>query len=287
MKNLYVITWGATFNDNYNYGSNIEFLDSNFVKFSSPFMPAGKTIKTWYSETAYQLNRDSPMLPLLKKNQVYNINLVAEYDQKDVALLVVEFFNINGDTIKKIHFEDLNGDFEYPKEAMRYEVKLVNKKHKNIIFKYLIIRDKGIKENFDLLVQDNFDIIQLKENKKEILKNNIVIMKKNTQTICLSIRENQNYIFILCGRNENNWLKVTNFIFSEIKNNYCENTIINFIGGSQFNLLDKKYKMLPMIFKLLFYNYDVQSTLDTDVYNNLENKLLINQYSIDILKATN
>ena len=51
MNRMYRIKWGIDFNDNYNYGAKIAYTSSGDVAYSSPLMPPGVSIKSWYSKT--------------------------------------------------------------------------------------------------------------------------------------------------------------------------------------------------------------------------------------------
>lgn len=157
-----MIKWGIDFNDNYNYGANIRLLENDSIRFSSPFMPTGTPIKTWYSRTEFHSARKSPMLPLLMNGKGYNIQVQAEFDTVDAVQLVIEFFNVNNDSIEKRHFKELEGHFIFPEEAVSYNIQLVNKKHEFILFKYLTIFSDSLKERYEVKTTEGTEAIFLR-----------------------------------------------------------------------------------------------------------------------------
>lgn len=145
---MYRIKWGIDFNDNYNYGAKIAYTSSGDVAYSSPLMPPGVSIKSWYSKTEFHSSRKSPMLPMLLPGHEYELTLHAEFDRKEAVQLLVEFFDKDGFFLEKLVFETTQESFRFPQNATDYQIHMVNKKHQQILFKELVL---STKENQTLL----------------------------------------------------------------------------------------------------------------------------------------
>lgn len=139
---MYRIKWGIDFNDNYNYGAKIAYTSSGDVAYSSPLMPPGVSIKSWYSKTEFHSSRKSPMLPMLLPGHEYELTLHAEFDRKEAVQLLVEFFDKDGFFLEKLVFETTQESFRFPQNATDYQIHMVNKKHQQILFKELVLSTK-------------------------------------------------------------------------------------------------------------------------------------------------
>ena len=286
MENFYMIKWGIDFNDNYNYGANISLLENDSIRFSSPFMPTGTSIKTWYSRTEFHSARKSPMLPILMNGKGYNIQVQAEFDTSDAAQLVIEFFNVNNDVIEKIHFKELEGHFIFPEEAISYNVQLVNKKHEFIIFKYLTIFSDSLKERYEVKTNKSTEAIFLKvRHPYEGIKTNIVVRKKAKYMTSLVIEDYMNYYFLIGDRSEKAWLEAITYLCTDLQNNQ-EVHSVSIERGLRFNTLEDKFKLVPHVLESL-----IPSCKRTNVewkktagWKNLKDRAQINEQVIQILQ---
>lgn len=251
MKNFYMIKWGADFNDNYNYGADIRFVELDYVRFSSPLMPSGTPIKTWHSRTEYHESRKSPMLPLLENGQTYEIQVKAEFDNEEAVQVEIEFYDINNDVIDKLYFQDLGGLFTYPENAMSYKVQLVNKKHQYMLFKYLTIADEALTKRCRMKYIEKLNLIQVKENKAaEQTKYEIVVLKNAKYITSLTLKENTNYFFLLGNTNESILLPAAGYIYDRIGRSSQQN-LVDIMRGPCFNSLTQSYRNLPRALNLL------------------------------------
>ncbi|MDT2459138.1 accessory Sec system protein Asp3 [Enterococcus avium] len=287
MENFYMIKWGFDFNDNYNYGANISLLENDSIRFSSPFMPTGTPIKTWYSRTEFHSARKSPMLPILMNGKGYNIQVQAEFDTSDAAQLVIEFFNVNNDVIEKIHFKELDGHFIFPEEAISYNVQLVNKKHEFIIFKYLTIFSDSLKERYEVKTNKSTEAIFLKvRHPYEGIKTNIVVQKKAKYMTSLVIEDYMNYYFLIGDQSEKAWLEAITYLCTDLQNNQEVHHSLSIERGIRFDTLEDKFKLVPYVLESL-----VPSCKGTNVgqkkttgWKNLKDRVQINEQVIQILQ---
>lgn len=69
------IHWGEV-GGTYMYGSTVSYYPDKSVRLYNPLLPSGEILKTWFSSVNYQAARTQPQLPLLKRNQEYQLSLV-------------------------------------------------------------------------------------------------------------------------------------------------------------------------------------------------------------------
>lgn len=281
-----MIKWGTDFNDNYNYGATIDLLENDSIRFSSPFMPAGTSIKTWHSKTEFHSDRKSPMLPILMNGKGYGIQLEAEFDNDNAAQLVIEFFDANYERIDKKYFKELTGSFIYPEDAVTYNVQLVNKKHEFIIFKYLTIFSDSLKEQYDFEKNKSLSVLCLKvKHPYEGIKNKIVVLKNSKFITSLTVKTYMNYFFILDNQLEEDWLEATTYVCKELQSKE-ENSPIYIERGARFNRLDHKYKSLPYVLKVIIPRCKLTDlpTRSANKATILRDRAYVNQYVTDILQ---
>ncbi|WP_253296016.1 accessory Sec system protein Asp3 [Enterococcus raffinosus] len=286
LENFYMIKWGIDFNDNYNYGANIRLLEDDSIRFSSPFMPTGTPIKTWYSKTEFHLARKSPMLPILLNGKGYNIQVHAEFDRKDAVQLVIEFFDVNNSVIEKIHFKELEGHFTFPDEAISYNVQLVNKKHEFIIFRYLTIFSDSLKERYEIKPNKSTEAFFFKvKHPYEGIKTKVVIQKKTKYMASLVIEDYMNYYFLIGDQSEKAWLDAATHMCNDIKNNQQLKSLL-IEKGTRFNTLEDKFKLLPSVLEAVIPSDRMTNFLSKPAagWTNLKDRAQINEYAISILR---
>ncbi|EOH91912.1 accessory Sec system protein Asp3 [Enterococcus pallens] len=286
MKNFYMIKWGADFNDNYNYGADIRFVESDYVRFSSPLMPSGTAIKTWHSRTEYHESRKSPMLPLLENGQAYEIQVNAEFDNEDAVQIEIEFFDINNDVIDKLYFQNLKGHFTYPDNAMSYKVQLVNKKHQYMLFKYLTISDAGLTENFNIQYLEKLNLIRVSENHAGNPSTSEIVVLKNAKYVTsLTLSGHINYYFLLGNTTEASVLPAAVYIYDQLRHSGRQN-LVTIMRGPCFNSLTQSYKYLPEGLAILLPTARLSNTPKKPVkqISELKRKLQVNELAYSILE---
>ncbi|QZO10889.1 accessory Sec system protein Asp3 [Enterococcus raffinosus] len=281
-----MIKWGTDFSDNYNYGARIELLKNDFVRFSSPFMPAGTPIKVWQSKTEYHADRKSPMLPILMNGKEYRIVLEAEFDNADAGQLTIEFFDVNQDLIDKVHFQDLTGNFTYPENAVTYKVQLVNKKHEYIIFKYLLIFSEPLKEQYDFKFNKNLSVFVFKaKHSYEGLKTTVIVLKNSKHVTSLEVDEYRNYFFLLGNEVESEWLETATYVVDELQD-ISKSSPIMIKRGPRFKNLDHKNRSFPYILKEFIPRSKMEELPTKTAHSSviLKEKVFLNQYVTTILQ---
>lgn len=136
--NANIITWDPREDETYLNGSQIS-LSEGEVTFENELMSPGKPLVTWYSQQNYQANRNLAKLPLLTRGQTYQLKLVATVEPRQTLYLKVSFYSRFGEVLQTAFIKDLQGEFEYPKDAYEYRLELINAGAKKVNFKYLIL----------------------------------------------------------------------------------------------------------------------------------------------------
>ena len=67
--------WGPISSVDYLWGSVIERLAEDQIRFTNPLMPSGQVLKSWKSLTSYGEGRMAPSLPLLQRGQTYVVEV--------------------------------------------------------------------------------------------------------------------------------------------------------------------------------------------------------------------
>lgn len=133
-----IITWDPREDETYLNGSQIS-LSEGEVTFENELMSPGKPLVTWYSQQNYQANRNLAKLSLLTRGQTYQLKLVATVEPRQTLYLKVSFYSRFGEVLQTAFIKDLQGEFEYPKDAYEYRLELINAGAKKVNFKYLIL----------------------------------------------------------------------------------------------------------------------------------------------------
>lgn len=133
-----IITWDPREDETYLNGSQIS-LSKGEVVFENELMSPGKPLVTWYSQQNYQIKRNLAKLPLLTRGQIYQLKLVATVEPRQTLYLKVSFYSRFGEVLQTVFIKDLQGEFEYPKDAYEYRLELINAGAKKVNFKYLIL----------------------------------------------------------------------------------------------------------------------------------------------------
>lgn len=147
-----IITWDPREDETYLNGSQIS-LSKEEVVFENELMSPGKPLVTWYSQQNYQTNRNLAKLPLLTRGQTYQLKLVATVEPRQTLYLKVSFYSRFGEVLQTAFIKDLQGEFEYPKDAYEYRLELINAGVKKVNFKYLILAQAKLDLQLNYCVQ--------------------------------------------------------------------------------------------------------------------------------------
>ena len=94
------IHWGEV-GGTYTYGSTVSYFPDKSVRLYNPLLPSGEILKTWFSSVNYQAARTQPQLPLLKRNQEYQLSLAFDCQPENGVYTKITFFDRYGDILEE------------------------------------------------------------------------------------------------------------------------------------------------------------------------------------------
>lgn len=125
----------------YYTGSQISSSARQRIHFVNRLMEASASIIEWESATSYQAAKTVPALPILQVNHQYRLVVGLKTDPAQTVLIRLDFFNLQGDRIKRLEFYNPNHQFVYPVGAYSYKISLINAGVTELDFSRLQIAD--------------------------------------------------------------------------------------------------------------------------------------------------
>ena len=134
------IYWGDLVLADYLWGSTIQATAQGGVQFQNSLMPSGQVLKTWYSQTNFGKNRQIPSLPLLKREQEYELVITMEATPSHTVMAEIIFKDRFGETAGRRVNAEGRLSFTYPDHAYVYEVRLLSAGLQEFTFHYFTIQ---------------------------------------------------------------------------------------------------------------------------------------------------
>lgn len=134
------IYWGDLVLADYLWGSTIQATAQGSVQFQNSLMPSGQVLKTWYSQTNFGKNRQIPSLPLLKREQEYELVITMEATPSHTVMVEIIFKDRFGEVVGRRVTGEGRLSFIYPDQAYAYEVRLLSAGLQEFTFHYFIIQ---------------------------------------------------------------------------------------------------------------------------------------------------
>lgn len=250
-----IIKWGKNYVESYNYGSKIIIGDEKVI-FSSPMMPVGAKIKKWNSKGNYSVNRSSPLLPLLIGGCEYHLEFFIKKDENNSLLYSIEFYDKFNNSIDIKYFNDEYLDFLYPVEAVSYEISLINKKHKQIEFYFMILLPTTSfkKNNIQATYKSNI-LKVIAEESGTHTSIYIDSLERNTITFPTNNFQNEKVFFI--GDNTGDTITEALIqIISEINT-----TEVSIWKGNNFATLSPIYSLIPYVIEKVLPKIKVSTNI--------------------------
>lgn len=165
VNDRWIIRWRDFLSNSYSYGSLIEFLPDNKVRYKNRLMPPGTVLHTWYSKTNFQSSRVEPMLPLIDGENAYMVALHVEYlaEKRAGILMKVVFYDRYDNEFESIIIRNGKGMFKPPITTYSFSIELINGGCTEFIFDSLVLQEVS-EEEFDA------DRKRIEKNKKYIKK---------------------------------------------------------------------------------------------------------------------
>lgn len=125
----------------YYTGSQISSTARQRVHFVNRLMEASASVIEWESATSYQAAKTVPTLPILQVNHQYRLVVGLKAEPAQTVLIRLDFFNLQGDRIKRLEFYNSDHQFVYPVGAYSYKISLINAGATGLDFSRLQIAD--------------------------------------------------------------------------------------------------------------------------------------------------
>ena len=134
------IYWGDLVLADYLWGSTIQATAQGSVQFQDSLMPSGQVLNTWYSQTNFGKNRQIPSLPLLKREQEYEMVITMEATPSHTVMVEIIFKDRFGEVVGRRVTGEGRLSFIYPDQAYAYEVRLLSAGLQEFTFHYFTIQ---------------------------------------------------------------------------------------------------------------------------------------------------
>ena len=134
------IYWGDLVLADYLWGSTIQATAQGGVQFQNSLMPSGQVLKTWYSQTNFGKNRQILSLPLLKREQEYELVITMEATPSHTVMVEIIFKDRFGEIVGRRVTAEGRLSFTYPDQAYVYEVRLLSAGLQEFTFHYFTIQ---------------------------------------------------------------------------------------------------------------------------------------------------
>lgn len=133
------IYWGSTSSADYLWGSVIQRLAVDQIRFTNPLMPSGKVLKTWKSLTSYGEDRMAPTLPLLQRGQTYVLEAQMTSRPAHTVMLEIVCQDRFGKMVDRQVSTEGQVRFVYPEQAYSYQVRLLSAGMQEFTFHHITI----------------------------------------------------------------------------------------------------------------------------------------------------
>ena len=131
--------WGSISSVDYLWGSVIERLAEDQIRFMNPLMPSGQVLKSWKSLTSYGEDWMAPSLPLLQRGQTYVVEVQMTSRPAHTVLLEVVCQDRFGKIVDRQVSTEGQVKLVYPEQAYSYQVHLLSAGMQEFTFHHITI----------------------------------------------------------------------------------------------------------------------------------------------------
>ena len=135
------IYWNEYASDTYLYGSEVEFIAKDDVKFKNLLMPPGTIIKQWYSKTNYQQQRIEPSLPMIDGEASYRLIVNMDVPEFEECLVRLVFYDKYDKEAGEVSTKDRVLYFRCPLRTFSFRMQLINGGVTNFHFHWVKIQE--------------------------------------------------------------------------------------------------------------------------------------------------
>lgn len=117
------------------------------VDFRNSLIAFGQRIMSWHSRTFYQGDKAVPSLPLLVKDERYQLVIKLKAVPANSLIYRLNFYNLQEEIFKTINFSSQKREFIFPPAAVAYDFEIINAGCEQIHFQRLQITPMPKKKN--------------------------------------------------------------------------------------------------------------------------------------------
>ncbi|KEQ35075.1 accessory Sec system protein Asp3 [Streptococcus mitis] len=119
------IEWGEV-GGTFMYGTRVTYHSYQHVSLYNPLLTSGEILRSWFSSLNYQGARTQVSLPLLKREQDYQMCMNFDCQPEQGLYIKIRFFDRYETVIEEKVEKVKQFMFTYPQEAYTYEVSLLS-----------------------------------------------------------------------------------------------------------------------------------------------------------------
>lgn len=149
----HTIKWKTIHQDTFMYGSKLTFHPC-VTEFENPLMPSGLPIHEWRMLTDFSRDKDTPQLPILKRQHTYRFDFDFSVTPDQSVYFIFIFLSKNGEEIERHIVKENQTDITFPEGAYSYKIKLMNAGAERLLFREMTITALSEKENTDMVISD-------------------------------------------------------------------------------------------------------------------------------------
>ena len=142
----WIIYWDEYASDTYLYGSEVDFIARDHVRFANSLMPSGTIIKEWFSKTNYQRQRKEPSLPMIDGEGRYYLTVNIDCNEDQNWLIRIIFFDRYDTEVDSLIVREKETDFECSLRTYSYSIQLINGGMNQFDFHSMVIKELGKKD---------------------------------------------------------------------------------------------------------------------------------------------
>lgn len=138
MKNNYEVYWNHIDKSTFMYGTQLQ-LNRHSLQFENYQIPAGIVIHVWHMKTSFYNDRVHPSLPVLSRNELYDISFNYECEPEQGIYFIIECYKKNDELVDTFIIKDKEYSFIYPDNADYYQIKMMSASVNTLNFDAMIL----------------------------------------------------------------------------------------------------------------------------------------------------
>ncbi|PCF64363.1 accessory Sec system protein Asp3 [Staphylococcus intermedius] len=228
----HTIKWKTIHQDTFMYGSKVTFHPC-VTEFENPLMPSGLPIHKWRMLTNFSRDKDTPQLPILKRQHTYRFDFDYSVTPEQSVYFIFICLGKNGEEMERHIVKEKQVDIIFPEGAYSYEIKLMNAGAERLLFREMTITPLNEKEKPDMVISDVINEISDGNYK------NIIIIEPTTfnyESVIRSVKHLNNVITVdqwWQGDLSSNIKKMCDY-FAPL----CQKSEVHFVGfGAKSNVI--------------------------------------------------